>query len=145
MPFLTPNPLKIRSFWLSFFCCNHLLSVKSFSIQSDSFEQKKVEYARCPHCGKSFYKEIRIDFKGYTSNTSTKMGKEAEFLIQKAFLNRLDFFTNTGSKGNQNWFYGDFKKSTQRDEKGNLLEFQIKRNFNGVEVANLGISKVIYK
>lgn len=74
------------------------------------------------------------------------MGKEAEFLIRKAYLNRLDFFTSSnGAKSNQNWYYGDYKKSNQKDEKGNLLEFQIKRNFNGDEVANLGLSKVIYK
>lgn len=109
-----------------------------------NFESVRVEFAKCPHCKKSFYKEVRTDYRGKTSNTNIKMGKEAEFLIQKAFLSRLDFFTSTGTKSNQNWYYGDLKKSSQRDEKGNLLEFQIKRNFNGEEVANLGIAKVKY-
>lgn len=130
---------------MSFYCCNHVLNnVKSFSVESKDYEVLKVEYTRCPHCGKAFYKEIRTDFNGKTTNTCIKMGNEADFLIKKAYLNRLDFFQPTGTKGNQNWYYGDFKKSSERDEKGRLLEFQIKRNFNGLEVANLGIAKVNY-
>ena len=130
---------------MSFYCCNHFLNVRSFFVVAQqNYESLKIEYSRCPHCKKSFYKEIKTDFNGNRYNTNTKMGKEAEFLIEKAFLNRLDFFTPKGTKTNQEWYYGDFKKTNQKDEKGNLLELQIKRNFNGEEVANLGIAKITY-
>lgn len=129
---------------MPFYCCKHILSVRSFLINSNEYEIVRAEFSICPHCHKTFYKEVRTDYRGKTSNTNTKMGKEADFLIKKAYLNRLDFFTQKGTKGNQNWYYGDFKKASERDEKGRLLEIQIKRNFNGTEVANLGIAKVKY-
>ena len=107
----------------------------------------KAEFKRCPICGKAIYRETRVDYSGNTFITTTKTGREAESLIKKAWVNRLTFLEKlkSGTKSNQNWYYGDFKKGLEKDHRGNLIEFQIKRNFNGEEVENLGEARVIYK
>lgn len=79
--------------------------------------------------------------------TKTKTGLEAERLIKSAWVNRLIFLDQKphGTKSNQNWYYGDYKRSIAKDDKGRPIEIQIKRNFNGEEVENLGEARVIYK
>ncbi len=66
-------------------------------------------------------------------------------MFEKAKFNRLNFLDRLkqGSKTNQNWFYGDFKKSDKKDDRGNIILLQLKRNFNG-EAIILGEAPVTY-
>lgn len=130
-----------------FTCCKKKLYPIAFYIASADYEIVRAEFKRCPHCNKAYYREQRKDYNGRITTTTIKTGLEAERLIKKAWVNRLSFLEKlkSGTKSNHNWFYGDFKKGTEKDHKGNLIELQIKRNFNGEEVENLGEAKVIYK
>lgn len=128
-------------------CCNNDFSATySFYVEDKNYITKRIEFGYCPHCGKAIYIENKIDFSSnHLSKTLTK--HEAERAFQKAMFNRLVFISKLeqGSRSRQHWCYGDFKHDTKRDEKGRLIQLQIKRNMNGEEVENFGMAKVVYK
>jgi hypothetical protein len=128
-------------------CChNDFVARYSFEVDDKDCLEKRIEFGYCPHCEKAIYLEIKKDFH---SKVTSKLLKnyEAERAFNKAMFNRLHFISKLeqGSRARQNWCFGDFKHGTQRDEKGRLIQFQIKRNLNGQEVENFGVAKVVYK
>lgn len=128
-------------------CCNQdFAPTYSFYTDDEAYLVKRVEFGYCPHCKKAVYRETRIDFRD-TLTQRDKKSYEAERAFSKAMFNRLVFVSKLeqGSKANQNWCYGDFKKLPQRDEKGRYIQVQTKRNMNGVEVEELGIARVSYR
>lgn len=106
---------------------------------------KKIEFSYCPHCDNAVYKEIITLPNGEINETPQQKGIKAEEEFAKAKFNRLNFLERLkqGSKANQNWFYGDCKKSNKKDERGNPVWLQLKRNFNG-EAKVLGEAPVVY-
>lgn len=129
------------------FCCNKEFGATySFYTQEENYITKRIEFGYCPHCKKPIYNEFKIDFKDNIINKRLK-GHEAERAFSKAMFNRLVFISKLeqGTRARQYWCYGDYKKSNKRDKKGNLIHIQIKRNFNGQEIENLGLSEIIYK
>lgn len=123
-----------------FYCCNKRFNATSSCyIPTQNFKYKIALYAYCPICGSALYKEKKMSFNNNKHIGKQRKGKEAEKLISKAIFNRLIFFEKTkmGSKQNQNWFYGDFCKTREKDEKGNPIYLQLRCNFNnGYEVLN---------
>lgn len=126
--------------------CNKEFSGHTFYVNDKDCILKKVECAKCQECGTFIFKEYKTDFHNRHSIKLLK-GKEAEIAYQKAYPNRLLFISklDQGTLSRQHWCFGDYKKSNQRDKKGRLIQVQIKRNFNGQEVENFGMSEVIYK
>ena len=121
-------------------CCNRdFYATYSFYVEDKDYVAKRIEFGYCPHCNKAIYKEIKIDF---IDNKRVKILKryEAERAFQRAMFNRLVFISKVrqGSRSKQHWCYGDFK-----DNKG--VQFQIKRNMNGEEVENFGVSEVVLR
>ena len=128
-------------------CCNREFSATySFYVDDKNYITKRVEFGYCPHCRKAIYKEYKVDFG---DNRLSKLLKnyEAEKAFQKAMFNRLVFISKMeqGTRSRQHWCYGDYKHDNRRDEKGRLIQLQIKRNMNGEEVENFGVAKVIYR
>lgn len=118
-------------------CRKNFSGFYDFYVTDSNYLNKRVIFGRCPVCRKAIYQEIKTDYFGNVSYKS-RMGKEAEIAFEKALFSRLCFISKVqqGSRSKQHWCYGDCKESGK-------LQFQIKRNFNGVEVENFGEAKVI--
>ena len=118
---------------IMFFCCNHQVKqFNSFYIPTENFKYKIALIAYCPHCGSALYKEMKTSFNDIKHISKQRKGEEAQKLISKALFNRLIFFekAKTGNKQDQNWFYGDFSKTREKDENGNPIYLQLRCNFN---------------
>ncbi len=128
------------------FCCakNFTASYK-FHVYPNENLSKKIEFSYCPHCDNAVYKEIITYPNGTIKETQQQKGIKAEESFAKAKFNRLNFLERLkqGSKANQNWFYGDFKRTAKKDERGNNVLLQLKRNFNGQAII-LGEAPVTY-
>ncbi len=129
------------------FCCskNFTASYKFPVFPQEGEFFKKIEFSYCPHCDSAVYKEIITLPNGTIKESTQQKGIKAEEAFAKAKFNRLNFLERLkqGSKANQNWFYGDFKKSDKKDSRGNIILLQLKRNFNG-EAIILGEAPVTY-
>lgn len=127
-------------------CSKHYTALHSFFVEDKDYLSKKIEFRRCPQCGTPLYKETVITFKNAKITKDEIRGERAVKLFQRAYFNRLVFLEKLamGSKANQNWFFGDFEKTNKKDEKGNFLFRQLKRNFNNQIVEDMGIKEVIY-
>ena len=128
------------------YCCNKDFNPHySFYCQDKNYVTKRIEFGYCPNCHKAIYKEFKIDFR---DNISTKLlrGYEAERAFNKAMFDRLVFISKVkqGTRAKQYWCYGDCKES-KKDGNGQIIQFQIKRNMNGEEIENLGVSKVLIR
>lgn len=110
-------------------CCNAQFSA-SFSYVLFSFKNsyRKIEFGICPHCGCLKFKDYR-----WRPNGEDK----AFYLTGKKALQKLEYWRKKvnnikhGTKGNQNVYYGDFQKSRCKDENGNPIFLQLRKNFNG--------------
>lgn len=116
-------------------CCNsYFKGYFSYVVICSSDLYHTIEFGRCPKCGVYIFKE----FKQYTE------GKETLRVFRdKAAKNNIDKWTlrlktqKQGSFSNQNYYYGDFKKTGRKDSNGNPEYVQLRRNFNGqTEVLN---------
>lgn len=109
-------------------CCN-LRFGGEFSrvlINSRDF-YRKIEYGICPNCGCSKYRELR-QVNGGAIREKLLSGKEALHRFEKISeqLSKL----KRGNFVNQNFYYGDFKKTRRKDEFGNPVYLQLRKNFN---------------
>lgn len=128
------------------YCCNRAFQpLYNFYAYQEGAIYKKVEFHHCPNCKQAVYREkvLRYD-NALIYNTFS--GQKAEKMFKRAYSNRLTFFEKLkqGSRQNQNWYYGDFKRTNKKDKNGNIVELQIKKNFNNETVGILGEAKVHY-
>ena len=88
---------------------------------------------------------MKTSFDDIKHISKQRKGEEAQKLISKALFNRLIFFekAKTGNKQDQNWFYGDFSKTREKDENGNPIYLQLRCNFNR-EYEILNTDRVMY-
>lgn len=110
------------------FCCNNLFAVEvSKTLKSNNEFFKKVYFGKCPICGVSKYQEIKItkDNKRY----KTLSGRLAEEKIRQVLAKEGK--QKQGSKSNQNFYYGDFKKTNEKDLNGLPIYIQLRKNLNG--------------
>ena len=116
-------------------CCNtSFRGVYRFVVQNNSNGYRRVEFGICPKCGSYSY----LDYKE-NANDGVKIkslhGKEAlsKFNSWEKHLTSQKH----GSFVNQNVHYGEFRKTRRRDENGNPIYLQLRKNFNNeVEVLN---------
>ena len=125
-------------------CKKHYTASQSFFIEPSNFKFKKIHFLKCPRCQEKIYKEITVSFKDEIAYR-IHFGKKAEKLFNRALFNRLVFLEkiSQGTKSNQNWYYGDFEKTNKKDEKGNPIYLQLKKNFNG-QITVLGAAPIKY-
>lgn len=129
------------------FCCSRELKpLNVFYAACENCIYKKIEYRICPHCKTPIYKETIKRFNNTETTPKTLKGEKAVKAFKRALLNRLTFFEKLkqGSRQNQNWYYGDFKRTNKKDKNGNFVELQIKKNFNNETVAILGEAIINY-
>ena len=114
-------------------CCNAFFNASfSYVLFAGQNNYRRIEFGICPDCGCLQFRDFIIDSNGIeTVHQST--GKHA---LQKLELWRKRInYTRCGSMSNQNWIYGDFRKTNRIDKNGLPIYQQLSRNFNGqVEV-----------
>ena len=125
-------------------CCNRRFA-GGFSrvlVNSRDF-YRKVEYGICPHCGCQKLRELR-QVMGGSVRERLLSGREAETRYEKVVKNLSEI--KHGNFANQNFYYGDFKKTRRKDEFGNPIYLQLRKNFNNdVEVLGEVRTKVFGK
>lgn len=111
-------------------CCNHYYNGSfSYVVFSSKYYYRRVEYGVCPNpnCGIAKFKDFKILYDG-TELCKIYTGKKAyeKYIYWKNYLENV----KNGSKGNQNVYYGDFKKTNEKDKNGNTIYLQLRKNFN---------------
>lgn len=109
-------------------CCNTLFHASfSYVLFSSENNYRKVAFGICPKCGCLKFKDYRYFYDG-TDVVKYYTGKIA---LQKLnYWRRKISMTKYGTRGNQNVYYGDFKKTNRLDENGNIIYLQLRKNFN---------------
>ncbi|MFR1671626.1 MAG: hypothetical protein ACLSWI_01625 [Candidatus Gastranaerophilaceae bacterium] len=118
-------------------CCNKLFnSVFSRIIENKNNFYRRIEFGVCPICGNFKFRELKlINGNELIKQLSGKKAKSQLLKWEKKF-NKITI----GTKANQNVFYGDFKKTRKKDEFGNDIYLQLKKNFNN-QTEVLGVVK----
>ena len=114
-------------------CCNRRFG-GTFSrvLVNNADFYRKIEYGFCPECGCEKLRELR-QVNGGSVREKLLSGKEAKRRYQK-ILDKLEKIKH-GNFVNQNFYYGDFKKTRRKDKFGNPIYLQLRKNFNNdVEV-----------
>lgn len=129
-------------------CCNHTFraSYKFYAVpDKNKYKMRQVLFSLCPHCNNAVYKEILTDYNGAYIHRQQLKGAKALEAYQKACFSRLVFLEKVpyAAKTSANWYYGDFLKTREKDEKGNIEYLQLKRSFCGDKEV-IGKAKVIY-
>lgn len=128
------------------YCCNRAFQpLYNFYAHQEGAIYKKVEFHHCPNCKQAVYREKVLRYDNALIHNTFK-GQKAEKMFKRAYSNRLIFKEKIkqGTKVKNNWFYGSFKNSNSKDEKGRVIQIQTKKNFNDETVAILGEAKIIY-
>lgn len=112
------------------FCCNNLYS-GSFSkvIKNNGDYYRRVEFGVCPVCGVAKFREIRFAVSTQKEKCKILSGNKAEKKL-KEILER-NICEKYGTKSNQNFYYGDFKKTIEKDINGLPVYLQLRKNLNG--------------
>ncbi len=120
------------------YCCGEHLKVTRLVFRNNGY-YKRVDFGFCQSCGTAhtliytMYKDGRdkeIRFKGTTAIKKFKKYEKLKNNIRQ------------GSKSNQNVYYGDFRKTRQKDKSGAPVYLQLRKNFNGdYTVMNVIITK----
>ena len=109
-------------------CCNRFFSGlvrRVLSMRTDFYH--RIEFGICPNCGRYRF----LDYRRLTcgkERIKSLAGKEALHAYEK-ILEKLKHQKH-GSKSNQNYHFGTFKKTKRLDKFGNPVYLQIRRNFN---------------
>jgi hypothetical protein len=123
-------------------CCNRLFQGGFHYVVSNTDDfYRRIEFGICPNCGVYRFRDYRI----INEKTKDKIlsGKEALSAYEK-FLSKLKV-CKQGIKSNQNYHYGDFRATSKKDENGNLIYLQLRKNFNDeVEVIGEIKTKISY-
>ena len=109
-------------------CCNiNYNGSFSYVLFSSKDYYRRIEFGICPVCGCAKFSDCQYFFDG-TDKVRRLKGKNAfnkyEFW-RKKLLN-----TKHGFRSNQNVYYGDFKKTPRKDENGQPIYLQLRKNFN---------------
>ncbi len=109
-------------------CCNRLFSGlirRVLSMRTDFY--RRIEFGICPHCGRYRFVDYRRGRCGQ-EHVKSLSGNEALHAYEK--ISEKLKSQKHGSKSNQNYHFGAFKKTKRLDKYGNPVYLQIKRDFN---------------
>ncbi len=124
-------------------CCNRGfrgIFRRVLAMRTDFY--RRVEFGICPVCGSYKYIDYREFYNGQES-VKELSGKEAEHAYEK--IEEKLKYEKYGSKSNQNFCFGDFRKTTRQDKNGNPVYLQLKKNFNNEEQVLGVVETRVYK
>lgn len=108
-------------------CCNRRFRGGISRVLSNTQDfYRRIEFGICPNCG--FYRFMDVRMKQGKVNIKTLSGKAAEEKFEQISKKYKEM--KHGSKSNQNYHFGDFKLSRKKDENGNPIYLQLRKNFN---------------
>lgn len=116
-------------------CCNTFFrGVFRCIVQNNNYGFRQIEFGVCPQCGSYCFIDYKENAYG-ESRSKTLHGKEA---LTKYNLWKECFYSKAhGSYSNQNVYYGDFRKTNKKDNMGNPIYLQLRKNFNNqIEILN---------
>lgn len=90
-----------------------------------------LEFGHCPNCGTRVSRLIEQD-KNYEIFIKEKRGIKALRAFEKAVMQREKHLNANacGTKSNENYCYGCFKKTNRFDSHNQPIYLQLKKNFN---------------
>lgn len=90
-----------------------------------------LEYGHCPNCGTRVSRLVEQDYS-YEIFVKEKRGIQALRAYEKAVKQRKKHLDSkgSGSKSNENFYFGSFKKTKRFDENNLPVYVQLKKNFN---------------
>lgn len=126
-------------------CCNRFYNGSfSYVLFSSEYFYRHIEFGICsnPACLTPKFKDFKILYNG-KEISKIYTGKKAfeKFEQWKKYLTRI----NNGTKGNQNVYYGDFQKTNKKDDNGNSIYLQLRKNFNEQSEVIGEIQTLVYK
>lgn len=111
-------------------CCRrYFVGSFSYVLFSSEYYYRHIEFGICsnPNCLKPKFKDFTISYDG-KEHQKVYTGKKAfeKFEYWRKKLAKI----RQGSKENQNVYYGDFQKTNRKDDNGNCIYLQLRKNFN---------------
>lgn len=111
-----------------FFCCNtYFKSVFSYVLKNNNESYRRIEYGICPKCAVEKFR----DFQQHNGKNKVRILKGTAAKTKFEQWEKRLKAQKHGAKSNQNFYYGDFKKTSKKDDKGKPVLIQIRKNFNG--------------
>lgn len=112
----------------------------SYILSTFSPFYRRIEFGTCPVCSTKHFRDY-IQFIDGDERIKDLSGKSAQetYLKWKKRINEQAFCTFP----NQNFYYGDFKKTKRKDSNGLPIYLQLRKNFNNqFEILNFVETKV---
>lgn len=101
-----------------------------------------LEFGYCPNCGIPVSRLVEQDFD-YGVFIKELRGIKALRSFEKALKIYENNKVKFGTKSNQNYYYGFYKKSALKDENNEPIYIEYRKNFNNV-AEKIGIVKTNY-
>lgn len=111
------------------FCCNTDFRGETRVIKYNNSCYKKIKFGTCPVCNVVKYYEIRYSAFTDKKTFKTLSGEKAINKIRE--INKKCEKVKYGTFTNQNFYYGAFKKTRQKDKNGLPIYIQLRKNLNG--------------
>lgn len=111
-------------------CCRRFYNGSfSYVLFSSEYYYRHLEFGICsnPNCLTPKFKDFKILYNGQ-EKCKIYTGKKA-FEKFEYWRKRIAKIKN-GTKSNQNVYYGDFQKTNRKDDNGNCIYLQLRKNFN---------------
>ena len=110
-------------------CCNRNFCGSFFHVLVNKEDfYRRIEFGICPVCG--IYKLLDFRLVNGIEKKKVLSGKDAENTFEKIYKKLSE--EKQGSKSNNNFYYGDFKRTRKKDLNGNPIYLQLRKNFNNV-------------
>ena len=117
-------------------CCSVSFAAQTkIVLPARGFLYRCFEYGICPHCGASVSRVLKQD-AAYDITVVQRSGAKAERELFKAKRERerADAMLKHGTFSNQHYCYGTYRVTGRKDERGNRICVQQRRNFNNQAV-----------
>lgn len=115
------------------FCCSSYFKPEiKLLLPSKDKLYRCFEFGHCPKCNSAVSRTIEQSLN-FVIHVKQKTRFRALKELKQAQKEHIAFIKNTrfGTKTNENFYYGDFKKTNKKDYKGNRIYKALRRNFNG--------------
>lgn len=115
------------------FCCSrHFMPEKKIVLPPENKLYRCLEFGYCPHC-KIAVSRLIEQTKDYNTLVTQKTRGRALRALERALVERIHFVEKIryGTKSNEHYYFGDYRRTRRRDTRNNTIYEQLKRNFNG--------------
>lgn len=117
-------------------CCSvNFDPLKKIVLPARGVLYRCLEFGICPNCGAKISRVIKQD-AFYEVTVMQRSGVKALRELEKATRERerADAMLKQGSFSRQNFVYGTYRVTSKKDERGNRICVQQRRNFNNQAV-----------